>query len=53
MRILIVEDEAELRESLAEGLRLSSYTVGSAENGEVGWELLRVNDYNLFSGIVT
>lgn len=47
MRILIVEDKTELRESLEEGLRLSGYAVDSAENGEAGWELLQVNDYDL------
>ena len=34
MRILIVEDEEQLRESLAEGLRLKGYAIDVAADGE-------------------
>lgn len=33
MRLLIVEDEKELLESIAEGLRLSGYAVDTAADG--------------------
>ena len=47
MRILIIEDEKDLRESLKEGLELSSYAVDSAEDGAEGLELLNINNYDL------
>ena len=47
MRILVIEDENELREDLEDGLRLSGYAVDGAGDGEAGWELLTVNQYDL------
>lgn len=47
MRILIIEDEKDLRESLKEGLELSSYAVDTAEDGAEGLELLHINNYDL------
>lgn len=47
MRILIIEDEKELREDLEDGLKLSGYAVDSAEDGELGWEMLTINQYDL------
>lgn len=47
MRILIVEDEKDLRESLKEGLTLSNYAVDIAADGLEGLELLNVNSYDL------
>ena len=36
MKILVVEDNIEVRENLVEILELSSYEVVSAENGKIG-----------------
>ena len=47
MRILIVEDEKELAESLKEGLILSNYAVDVAYDGEEGLSLLQINSYDL------
>lgn len=47
MRILVIEDERELREALEDGLKLSGYAVDSAEDGEMGWEMITVNQYDL------
>ncbi len=47
MRILIVEDELDLANALARGLRLQGLAVDIAENGERGWELGQVNTYDL------
>ena len=47
MRILVIEDEQDLREDLVDGLQMSGYAVDSAEDGQLGWELLEVNRYDL------
>lgn len=47
MKILVVEDELDLLQSLAEGLRLSGYVVDTASDGEVAEELLYVETYDL------
>lgn len=47
MRILVVEDEHELRESIAEGLRLSHYAVDTAEDGSTAEEMASINTYDL------
>ena len=47
MKILIVEDEKELRSSLAEGLRLSGYAVDTCGDGESADELLFAEIYDL------
>ncbi|MCX7681481.1 MAG: response regulator transcription factor [Anaerolineae bacterium] len=47
MRILIVEDEPDLANALARGLRQQGYAVDIAENGEQGWELGEIYDYDL------
>ncbi len=47
MKILVIEDEVELNDAIAEGLRLSGYTVDSAYDGEEGEELQYINDYDL------
>lgn len=36
MRILVVEDEIDLQESLAQALREDGYAVDTADNGEDG-----------------
>lgn len=47
MRILIVEDELDLANALARGLRQQGYAVDIAESGEQGWELGEIYDYDL------
>lgn len=47
MRILIVEDELDLANALARGLRQNGYAVDIAANGEEGCELGEINDYDL------
>lgn len=47
MRILIVEDELDLANALARGLRRQGYAVDIAESGEQGWELGEIYDYDL------
>ena len=47
MRILLVEDEPELRADLAAGLRLSDYAVDTADNGRTALELWQDNAYDL------
>ncbi len=47
MRLLIVEDERDLRESLAEGLRIDGYYVDMAEDGESALDFLCCNEYDL------
>lgn len=47
MRILIVEDEKETRESLKSNLEQESFAVDTAEDGETGSYLARTNDYDL------
>ena len=39
-KILVVEDDADLRNILVDGLRLSNYQIGQAEDGERAVELL-------------
>ncbi|MBO3444293.1 response regulator transcription factor [Clostridium sp. CCUG 7971] len=47
MRILVVEDEIDLLEAIAEGLRIDGYAVDTSEDGEEGLQLAIVNDYDL------
>lgn len=47
MRILVVEDEIDLLEAIAEGLRIDGYAVDTSEDGEEGLELAIVNNYDL------
>jgi len=47
MRILIVEDELDFANALARGLRQKGYAVDIAINGEEGWELGEINEYDL------
>ncbi len=44
-RLLVVEDEPDLVQALARGLRQQGYAVDVATYGEQGWELAEVNDY--------
>ncbi|MEG1070022.1 MAG: response regulator transcription factor [Ruthenibacterium sp.] len=47
MRLLIVEDEQDLRESLVDGLRLDGYAVDFCEDGETADALIFAEDYDL------
>ena len=47
MRILIIEDEIDLVNVLAQGLRRQGYAVDIASDGEEGCESALVNDYDL------
>lgn len=47
MRLLIIEDERDLANALARGLRRYGYAVDLAYDGEYGWELAEINDYDL------
>ena len=47
MRLLLVEDEYDLANALARGLRNQGYAVDVAEDGLQGWEYAEVNDYDL------
>lgn len=47
MKILVVEDELELLESVAEGLRMSGYAVDTANNGRTAEEMGLINAYDL------
>ncbi len=47
MRVLIVEDELDFANALARGLRQKGYAVDIAINGEEGWELGEINEYDL------
>lgn len=47
MRILIIEDETELLETLAKGLTLKGYAVDQAENGTAGYRLAADEAYDL------
>lgn len=47
MKILIVEDEKDLQDIIAEGLRLDGYAVDTCDNGEQALELCFVENYDL------
>lgn len=47
MRILVVEDELDLQEAIAEGLRIEGYAVDTCSNGEDAYELGYVENYDL------
>ena len=47
MRLLVIEDETDLAQALAKGLRHQGYAVDVAYDGLAGWELVCVNEYDL------
>ena len=47
MRILIVEDEQDLCESIAKGLRLDGYEADTCFDGEEALEMASVENYDL------
>jgi DNA-binding response OmpR family regulator len=46
-RILVVDDDSDLRRLYADVLALPGYHVDAAEDGAAGWEALQANNYNL------
>lgn len=46
MRILVVEDETDLREAIAEGLRIDGYAVDTCGDGNAAYELIYVENYD-------
>ncbi len=53
MRILLVEDDRQLADSLAEALTAQRYAVDVAEDGEVGWQWVQGTPYDLIVMDVT
>lgn len=47
MRILIIEDDADIRASLSMALKTANYAVDTATDGEKGYFLAATNDYDL------
>lgn len=47
IRILIVEDEAELADFVVRGLREEGFTVEHAADGDLGWAAMRSGDWDL------
>lgn len=47
MKILIIEDERDLRESIEEGLKINGYVVDTCEDGELGYEMAFCENYDL------
>lgn len=47
MRILVVEDELDLQEAIAECLRIDGYAVDTCDNGADAYELLYIENYDL------
>ncbi len=47
MRLLVIEDESDLAQALAKGLRHQGYAVDVTYDGLTGWELASVNEYDL------
>lgn len=47
MRILVVEDEIDLLESIVEGLRMDGYAVDGCDNGADAYEMAFIENYDL------
>jgi DNA-binding response OmpR family regulator len=47
MRILLVEDDSQLTESLTEALTVQRYVVDSVRDGESAWEKVQILAYDL------
>lgn len=47
VKLLIVDDENDFAFTLARGLRNQCYAVDIATDGESGWEMAEVNEYDL------
>jgi len=49
MRVLVIEDDGELAEAIANGLRLEGMAVDTALDGDRGLEHAQVNDYDVIA----
>jgi DNA-binding response OmpR family regulator len=49
MRVLVIEDDSELTEAIAAGLRLEGMAVDTALDGDSGLEHAQVNDYDVIA----
>jgi len=49
MRVLVIEDDGELAEAIAAGLRLEGMAVDTALDGDSGLEHAQVNDYDVIA----
>ena len=49
MRVLVIEDDGELAEAIAAGLRLEGMAVDTAPDGDSGLEHAMVNDYDVIA----
>ena len=49
MRVLVIEDDGELAEAIAAGLRLEGMAVDTALDGDSGLEHAMVNDYDVIA----
>jgi DNA-binding response OmpR family regulator len=47
MRVLVVEDEADLADAIARGLRREGYAVDVAYDGDEAVDKVSVNDYDV------
>lgn len=47
MRILVIEDELDLLESIVEGLKIDGYAVDGCDNGKDAYEMAFVENYDL------
>ncbi|MEM9486104.1 MAG: response regulator, partial [Cyanobacteria bacterium P01_F01_bin.116] len=47
MRLLLVEDDSQLAESLTEVLEGQRYVVDTVKDGEAGWSQMQLMDYDL------
>ncbi len=47
MRVLIIEDDRRVAESIAKNLRTESFAVDIARDGESGEEMAKINDYDV------
>jgi len=45
--ILVVDDEAPIRETLKEILEYEDFEVSLADNGEKAWQLIQKNDFDV------
>ena len=46
-KILVIEDDIKMREGLVELLTNEGYIVESAQNGKLGLDLIRKNDFDV------
>ena len=47
MRILVIEDEKKVADFVARGLRAHRFAVDVSNDGQTGWEMARICQYDL------